>query len=94
MGDLYLLGTGPTPLGEGRPITIAHMKGRSRAYAFTTRRPPSEAGAITVAYSDRCDMVVATAVSTRTRTNDVEPIILEFLNSATVLRWAEKSLGL
>ncbi|HEX2114105.1 MAG TPA: hypothetical protein VHM01_06840, partial [Alphaproteobacteria bacterium] len=32
MGDLYLIGD-VSPLGAGRPISVAWMKGRSRAYA-------------------------------------------------------------
>ncbi len=69
------------------------MKGRSRAYGFTAQHPPGEA-AITIAYSDRCDMVVATGVVTHNRPDAVEPAMLDFLNSAPVLRWAETMLGL
>ena len=39
MGDLDLLGGQVAALGDGRPITIGHMKGRSRAYTPTARSP-------------------------------------------------------
>jgi len=42
----------------------------------------------------RCDMLVATAVMPHDRLAAIEPGVLAFLNSATVLRWAEVSLGL
>jgi hypothetical protein len=33
------------------------MKGRSRAYALTARNPPGKS-ALSVAFNDRCDMIV------------------------------------
>lgn len=61
MGDVDLVGGEVSPLGDGRPITIGWMKGRSRAYALTARNPPGKT-AISVAFNDRCDMIVATVV--------------------------------
>jgi hypothetical protein len=37
------------------------MKGRSRAYTLTADNPPGKT-AISVAFNDRCDMMVATVV--------------------------------
>ena len=37
MSDFDLVGGEVSPLGAGRPITIAWMKGRSRAYALAAR---------------------------------------------------------
>lgn len=82
-----------SPLGAGRPITVGHMKGRSRPYALTTRGPPGNT-AITVAFNDRCDMVVATVLLPRDRVAAIEPRVIEFLNSEPVLRWSEVTLGL
>ena len=60
MSDFDLVGAG-TPLGAGRQIEVGRMQGRSRAYALATGKTASKT-AISVAFNDRCDMVVATAV--------------------------------
>jgi hypothetical protein len=89
LSDFDLMGKGTvTPLGNGRPITVAWMKGRSRSYAI------SSASALSVAFNDRCDAIVATVVQGRDRPDAIEPGVLEFLNGKTVLRWAEVTLGL
>jgi hypothetical protein len=93
MSDFDLIGGGAAPLGEGRSITVATMKGRSRAYALTGRNSPGK-GALSLALNERCDMIVATAVLPHDRPAIMEPAALEFLNSPRVLRWAEVSLGL
>jgi hypothetical protein len=92
MGDLDLVGA-VSPLGAGRPITVAWMKGRSRAYALTARNASGNT-VISIAFNDRCDMVVATALLGDDRTAAIEPGVIAFLNSQTVLRWAEATLGL
>jgi hypothetical protein len=93
MSDFDLIGNHVSPLGAGRPITVAWMKGRSRAYTMTARNPPGKT-AISVAFSDRCDMISAIAVLPHDRPAKIEPSIIEFLNSRTVLQWAEVTLGL
>jgi hypothetical protein len=93
MGDLDLAGGAAAPRGDGRPITVAWMKGRSRAYTLTTPNSPGKT-AISVAFNDRCDMIVATVVLPHDRPATIEPSVLEFLNSGTVLHWAEVTLGL
>jgi hypothetical protein len=69
------------------------MKGRSRAYALTARKRPGES-VISVAFNDRCDMIVATVVLPHDRPATIEPAVMEFLNSTIVLRWAEVALGI
>jgi hypothetical protein len=93
MSDFDLVGGEVLPFGAGRPITIAWMKGRSRAYALTGRKRPGES-AISVALNDRCDMIVATVVLPHDRPATIEPGVMEFLNSRTVLHWAEVALGI
>ena len=93
MSDFDLVGGEVSPLGAGRPITIAWMKGRSRAYTLTARNRPGKS-AISVVLNDRCDMIVATVVLQYDRAATVEPGIMEFLNSGTVLHWAEVALGI
>jgi hypothetical protein len=93
MSDFDLVGGEVSPLAAGRPITVAWMKGRSRAYTLTALKPPGKT-ALSVAFNDRCDMVVATAVLPHDRPAMIEPGVLAFLNGNTVLRWAEVALGL
>ncbi|MGH6707614.1 MAG: hypothetical protein ACREEK_01465 [Bradyrhizobium sp.] len=92
MGDLVLLGE-VSPLGTGRPISVAWMKGRSRAYTLSGRNPPGKT-AISVVFNERCDMIAATAVLGHDRAAATEPSVIEFLNGNTVMRWAEITLGL
>lgn len=90
VADLRLMGERPSALADGNPIGVAWMKGRSRAYA--TGRPQSSA--LAIAFNDRCDAVVATALVAHPRPAPLEPSVLALLNSAPVIRWAEVTLGL
>ena len=77
----------------GRPITVAWMKGRSRSYAIGGAAPPGTS-ALSIAFNDRCDAIVATVVLGHDRPAVIEPGAMAFLNGPTVLRWAEVTLGL
>ncbi len=92
MGDLVLVGEA-SPLGTSRPIRIASMEGRSRAYTLNARNPPGKT-AISVVFRERCDMIAATAVLGHDRPAAIEPSVIEFLNGNKVMRWAEITLGL
>lgn len=93
ISDFELIGNQATAQAPGHPIAVAWMKGRSRPFTVS-----SEAGAKTSAlslgFNDRCDAIIATAVLAQDRASAVEPAVLDFLNSQTVLRWAEVTLGL
>jgi hypothetical protein len=93
LSDFDLMGTHIANLGDGRPVTVAWMKGRSRSYAFTGAARSGKT-ALSIAFNDRCDAIVATVVLGHDRPGALEPGALEFLNSKTVLRWAEVALGL
>ena len=92
MGDLALVGE-VSPLGAGRPISIARMDGRSRTYVLNARNPLGKT-AISVVFRERCDMIAATAVLGHDRPAAIEPSVIAFLNGSTVMRWAEITLGL
>jgi hypothetical protein len=92
MGDLVLVGEA-SPLGASRPIRIASMEGRSRAYTLNARNPPGKT-VISVVFRERCDMIAATAVLSHDRPASIEPSVIEFLNGNKVMRWAEITLGL
>jgi hypothetical protein len=90
ISDFDLFGNKLSPLAPGREISVAWMKGRSRPFAITG----DALSALSVGFNDRCDAIVATAVLADDKPAAVEPAVLEFLNSRTVIRWAELALGL
>jgi hypothetical protein len=69
------------------------LKGRSRSYTIAK---PVRVGrsALSIAFNDRCDAIVATIVLGRGEPAAAEPGVFEFLNSKVVLGWAEVTLGL
>jgi hypothetical protein len=80
-------------LRPGRPINVAWMKGRSRPYTVAgPHRGPNSA--LSVAFNDRCDAVVATAVVAHDDPAAIEPSVIDFLNSKVIVHWAEVTLGL
>ena len=93
LSDFDLLGGELLPLDAGRPVTIAWMKGRSRAYKLTAHNQPSKT-AISIAFNDGCDAIVATIVLPLDRPEKFEPGVIEFLNGGTVVAWAKVALGL
>jgi hypothetical protein len=90
ISDFDLFGIESKPVAPGQPITVAWMKGRSRA--FTVGRTGKSA--LSIGFNDRCDAVVATAVLASDRAAAAEKTVLDFLRSPTVLRWSEVTLGL
>lgn len=93
VGDFDLLGNTAAALGPGRPIDVRWMKGRSRGYVLSGAATAPRS-ALAVAFHDRCDMMIATAVIYGDQPAAQEVAVLEFLNSNTVLHWAELTLGL
>ena len=93
LSDFNLMGAKPAVLGAGHEIRIAWMKGRSRAYAVSEPyRAPSSV--LAIAFNDKCDAIVATATVAHDAPKTLEPSIIDFLNSETVVHWAEVTLGL
>jgi hypothetical protein len=93
LSDFNLMGGRPSVLGAGHEIKIAWMKGRSRAYSVAEpyRAPGS---VLAIAFNDRCDAIVATATVAHDGPKAIEPSVIAFLNSETVVHWAEVTLGL
>jgi hypothetical protein len=73
-----------TALAAGHSIAVRWMKGRSRAYSFSGSfwRTTST---LTIAFNDRCDAIVATAIAGHNRPAELEPVVLDFLNGDTVI---------
>jgi len=93
ISDYELLGSKISALAPGQPIKVAWMKGISRAFAVAGDNS-SNRTALSIGFNDRCDAIVATAVVDQVRPSTIEPAVLELLNSRTVIRWAEVTLGL
>jgi hypothetical protein len=93
VGDIGLIGWQSRPRGLGTPVQVAWMKGRSRAF-WVEGRDRRERHALAIAVSNKCDAIVATVVADRALTSDIERAALEFLASASVLRWVEANTGL
>ena len=93
LSDFGFLGPTPTPHGAGHPIKVAWMTGRARAFALAPQGHAPRA-AISAAFNDGCDAIVATVMFAQERAEAVEPRVLEFLNGSTVTRWARTTLGL
>ncbi len=93
LSDFRLMGEKPSVLGPGRPINVAWMKGRSRSYALADSFRARNS-ALAAAFNDHCDAVVATVVVAHDRPALIEPGVIAFLNSPTIIRWAEVTLGL
>jgi hypothetical protein len=92
VGDTDLVGGERVALGAGRPVGVHGMQGRSRGYEI--RGSATVKSALTVAFHDRCDMIVATATLGNNDPALQHDAVLNFLNSDLVLRWAETTLGL
>jgi len=88
--DFRLMGDRLLAVGAGRPIQVAWMKGRSRAYLDSDRGR----SALAVAFNDRCDAIVATVVVANSRPLAIESGVLELLNGRTIRHWVEVTLGL
>jgi hypothetical protein len=93
VGDLDLVAEESRELGSGSPITVRWMKGRSRGYAVRGRVSPARS-VLSVAFNDRCDVIVATAVVGNDTPAAQQSAVLEFLNSDLIVHWAELTLGL
>lgn len=93
VSDLEFAGRQPMRRGDGRPVNVHWMKGRSRSYAIGDRTVPAKS-LLAIAFNDRCDAIAATALIGGDRPETFEPVVLEFLNSEVVKGWAEQALGI
>ena len=91
--DINLIGGKHSATGPGRPISVAWMKGRSRVYAIDGTSPSGKS-AVVIAFNDRCDAIVGTAIVGHDQPAAVEQAVVDFLNGDIVLKWAQVTLGL
>ena len=92
ISDFDLLHNKLLPIAPGKEISVGWMKGRSRPFSAGDTQPANSV--LSVGFNDRCDAIIATAVIGHGQPAVFEATIIEFLNSRTVLGWAEVSLGL
>jgi hypothetical protein len=93
LADLDLFSRSHAANGPGRSIAVAWMKGRSRSYSIANASPAGKS-ALSIAFNDRCDAIVATAIVGHDRPATAEPAILGFLNGEVIQKWAQVTLGL
>ena len=93
VSDFDLFGGQGTALAPGHPIAVRWMKGRSRPYLLSGSRRQKKS-ILTIAFNDRCDVVVATAVVDPARFDELEVVVLGFIGGETAFRWVEQTLGL
>lgn len=94
LGDLALLGRKLEPLSVGKPVSVAWMKGLSRSYSIVEPGWLPGASAITIAFHDRCDAIVAMATVRNKQPQLSEAAILDLLKSPAVMGWLESTIGL
>ena len=91
VADVSLLDDRYMALAPGNAIKVGRMEGRSRPYVVERAARDK---VLAIAFNERCDVIVATAVIGHEQPARFEPAVLAFLNGDTVLRWAEVKLGL
>jgi hypothetical protein len=90
VGDTSLISPTVRAQGSGRPIKAGWMRGLSRSYWASDR----DAGLLSIAYNDECDVVAAVATFGRGEPAAVERAVVTFLNSDPMVLWAKRELGL
>jgi hypothetical protein len=91
VADVSLFDERYTPLAEGHAIKLGKMEGRSRPYVVDAGSRPK---VLALAFNERCDVVVATAVVAHAQPAAFEGAVLALLNGDQVMRWVEVKLGL
>jgi hypothetical protein len=89
LSDFDFMNGATAASGEGHIVNVAWMKGRLRTYAAAGRPR-----AMSVAYNNDSDAVVATVVAADAKAAGVEPAVIAFLNEERMQRWVKQTLGL
>ena len=82
-----------TPLAPGWPVTVGWMKGRARPFVVDGPHG-ARSYLLTIALSNKCDGVIATAASKEPITADALQATFEELASPVVLDFVQASTGL
>src|SRR5262245_34452133 len=92
VADTELLRAKTLALIPVRPIKVAWMRGLSRSYSASDGETGERL--VSIAYNDQCDVVVAVGRFANGDPAVLEPAVLAFLNTNTMVLWAKKELGL
>jgi hypothetical protein len=92
VSDAELVTASTRARGDGEPIKIGWMYGRSRAYRIGDGNAHN--GLLSVAYNDECDVVVALAGFGKGDPATAQRNVISFLGSRPMVLWAKKELGL
>jgi hypothetical protein len=93
LSDFDFMNGATVASGEGHAIDVDWMKGRLRAYAIPNPAR-SRTTAISIAYNNDSDALVATVVVNDAQPAAVEPLVIAFLNGDVMRRWVATTLGL
>lgn len=93
LSDFDFMNGATVPLGEGHVIDVAWMKGRLRAYTIANPAR-SRTTAISIAYNNDSNALVATVVTSAVPFTTIEPVVIAFLNGEVMRRWVKTTLGL
>jgi hypothetical protein len=94
IADTDLISSKARPVAPAHPIKVGWMNGLGRFYAAPDAGDGSGANLLSLAFNNECDVVVAIATTGIADSAAAEPVVLDFLNSDHVMRWARKELGL
>jgi hypothetical protein len=93
VGDLELYSPKFVGLKPGNAIQVGWMRGLSRVYRvdipYARPRP-----IMAMAFSNECDVMVATVVAPLKQLPDAERHVLAFLNGEPMLKWARVQFGI
>jgi hypothetical protein len=92
LSDFDFMNGDAVALGDGHSVNIAWMTGRIRAYTVA-RLNRLRTSAITVAFNNNSDALVATVLVYDADPIAIEPIVIAFLNGQTIRRWVMLALG-
>jgi hypothetical protein len=92
VADTDLISPTVRPLGPASPVKVGWMYGLRRAYQVSDQKPDEHL--LSVAFNDSCDVVVALVSLGKADPAAATPAVIAFLNSAPVVLWAKKELGL
>jgi hypothetical protein len=86
VGDKESIAPKAVASAQGRAVEIGWMKGRSRRFE---NADAARAQVLSIAFHDRCNLIVAVATFAPGNQEAVEPAVIAFLNSDRVLRWVK-----
>lgn len=92
LSDFDFMKGASVALDNGHEVKVGWMTGRLRTYAIAGS--DRSASAISIAYNNNSDALVATVLLDHAQPAAVEPAVMAFLGGQDMLRWVKVTLGL